>query len=43
MDTWADVDAAFEAVMNQRKKRQDNLDNNFNDSNLFLDYLVNRT
>ena len=25
MDTWADVDAAFEAVMDQRKKRQDNL------------------
>ena len=25
MDTWADVDAAFEAVMNQRKKRQENL------------------
>ena len=25
MDTWADVDAAFDAVMDQRKKRQDNL------------------
>lgn len=25
MDTWADVDAAFEAVMEQRQKRQDNL------------------
>ena len=25
MDTWADVDAAFEAVMEQRQKRHDNL------------------